>query len=272
MLTEKTFDTGTVAIHYVEGPPSGKPLVLLHGVTTWWQTFLPVLPNFVIRYHIYALDLRGHGRSGRTPGAYSISNDVADVTAFLRDCVQEPAVLLGWSLGSMVAIFVAAAAPELVRAVVLDDPPLAMLTDDDSSLAGVYDWFGLLRDLLTHPASLDDRLAAITALNPEDDDVQNRRRLKMYSGFDPEHLTFLIERKRFDQKRLEEVLPRITCPVLLVQADVSVGGVLDDQTVQAALPMLADYALVRMQGLGHDLHAEQPASFSRIVINFLESL
>jgi pimeloyl-ACP methyl ester carboxylesterase len=172
----------------------------------------------------------------------------------------------------MVAIFVAAAAPELVRAVVLDDPPLAMLTDDDSSLAGVYDWFGLLRDLLTHPASLDDRLAAITALNPEDDDVQNRRRLKMYSGFDPEHLTFLIERKRFDQKRLEEVLPRITCPVLLVQADVSVGGVLDDQTVQAALPMLADYALVRMQGLGHDLHAEQPASFSRIVINFLESL
>ena len=272
MLREKNFDTGTVAIHYGEGPPSGKPLVLLHGVTTWWQTFLPVLPNFMIRYHTYALDLRGHGGSGRTPGAYSISNDVADVVSFLRDCVQEPAVLLGWSLGSIVAMFVAAAAPELVRAVVLDDPPLAMLTDDDSSLARVYEGFGLLRDLLTQEGSADARLAAIAALNPADDDVQNRRRRKMYSGFDPEHLTLLLERKRFEQKRLEAVLPRITCPVLLLQGGVSVGSALDDQTVQAALPLLADCALVRMQGVGHNLHAEQPVSFSRIVMDFLESL
>lgn len=272
MLSEKNFDAGTVTIHYVEGPPSGKPLVLLHGVTTWWQTFLPVLPNFMIRHHTYALDLRGHGGSGRTPGAYAISNDVADVVAFLRDCVQEPAVLLGWSLGSMVAMFVAAAAPEFVRAIVLADPPLATLIEDDSSLAGVYERFGLLRDLLTQDGSASDRLAAITALNPEDDDVQNRRRLKMYSGFDPEHLTLLLARKRFEQKRLAEVLPRITCPVLLVQADVSVGGVLDDQTVQAALPLLADCAHVQMQGVGHTLHAEQPVSFSQIVMDFLESL
>jgi len=272
MLREKTFDTGTVTIHYMEGPPSGKPLVLLHGVTTWWQTFLPVLPNFMIRHHTYALDLRGHGGSGRTPGAYTISNDVADVVAFLRGCVQEPAVLLGWSLGSIVAMFVAAAAPELVRAVVLADPPLAALTDDDASLAGVYEGFGLLRDLLTRGGSADDRLAAITALHPDDDDVQNRRRLKMYNGFDPEHLTLLLARKRFEQKRLAEVLPRITCPVLLLQADMSVGGALDDQTVQAVLPLLADCALVRMQGVGHALHAEQPVAFSRIVMDFLESL
>ena len=133
MLTEKQIDTGTVTINYVEGPPSGAPLVLLHGVTMWWQTFLPVLPNFLIRHHTYALDLRGHGGSGHTPGAYFVSNDVADVAAFLRDCVQEPAVLLGWSLGGVVATLVAANAPDFVRAIVLEDPPLATLTDDDSS-------------------------------------------------------------------------------------------------------------------------------------------
>ena len=146
------------------------------------------------------------------------------------------------------------------------------MTDDDSSLAGVYEGFGLLRDLLTREGSADDRLAAMKALNPADDDVQHRRHLKMYNGFDPEHLTLLLARKRFDQKRLDEVLPRITCPVLLIQADVSVGGALDDQTVQAALPLLADCALVRMPGVGHALHAEQPVSFSRIVMDFLESL
>jgi pimeloyl-ACP methyl ester carboxylesterase len=272
MLTEKDFDTGTVTIHYVEGPPSGKPLVLLHGVTTWWQTFLPVLPNFVIRHHTYALDLRGHGGSGRKPGAYPISNDVADVMAFLRARVQEPAVLLGHSLGAIVAIFVAAAAPELVRAVVLEDPPLAMLTDDESSLARFREWWGLMRDVLTRDGSAADRLAAIAALYPQDDDVKNRHHLKMYNGFDPERLTLAIEKKVFEQKRLEEVLPRITCPVLVVQADVSAGGALDDQTLQAALPMLADCALVRMPGVGHGLHYDQPVAFSRIVMDFLESL
>jgi pimeloyl-ACP methyl ester carboxylesterase len=59
---------------------------------------------------------------------------VTDVIAFLHDRVQEPAVLLGWSLGGIVASLVAADAPERVRALVLADPPLAVLTDDDSSL------------------------------------------------------------------------------------------------------------------------------------------
>jgi pimeloyl-ACP methyl ester carboxylesterase len=272
MLTEKTFDTGTVSIHYVEGPPSGKPLVLIHGVTSWWQTFLPVLPTFMIRYHTYALDLRGHGSSARTPGAYSVSNDVTDVVAFLRDCVQEPAILLGWSLGGMVAAFVAADAPELVRAVVLEDPPLAMLTDDDSSQAGLYERFGLLRDVLTRDGSPGDRRAALADINPLDDDVQLRRRLKTYTGFDSENLTLFIEKRKFEQKRLDAVLPRITCPVLLMQSDLKMGGALDDQTLQAALPLLADCAHVQLQNVGHGIHAEQPATFSRIVMDFLESL
>src|SRR5688572_6372740 len=111
MLTEKMFDTGTVKINYAEGPPAGPPLVMLHGVTTRWQTFQPILPEFLSRYHVYAPDLRGHGRSSQAPGAYSIRNDAEDVIAFLSDRAVEPAILLGWSLGAMVALVVAAEAP-----------------------------------------------------------------------------------------------------------------------------------------------------------------
>ena len=272
MLTEKTFDTGTVSINYAEGPSSGKPLVMLHGVTTWWQTFLPVMPGFLIRYHTYALDLRGHGRSGRTPGSYFISNDVADIIAFLRARLTEPAVLLGWSLGAMAAILVAAEAPELIRAVVLEDPPLATMTDNDSSQAEIFERFGLLRDVLTQDGSTGGRRAALADLRPEDDDVQLRYRLKMFAGLDPENLTFIIENRKFEQNRLEEVLPKITCPVLLIQADPTVGGQLDDQIVQAALPLLADCAHVQVQDVGHGIHVEQPTTFSRIVMDFLESL
>jgi len=44
MLVEKRFNTGTVDINYVEGPRSGPPLVLIHGLSSHWQVYLPVIP------------------------------------------------------------------------------------------------------------------------------------------------------------------------------------------------------------------------------------
>lgn len=93
MLTEPAFGTGTVSINDVEGPPCGAPLVMLHGVTSRWQTFLPVVLALLVRYHTYALDLCGHGLSSRAPGAFFISKDAEAVIAFLRNRVSEPAVL-----------------------------------------------------------------------------------------------------------------------------------------------------------------------------------
>jgi pimeloyl-ACP methyl ester carboxylesterase len=82
MLTEKTFDTGAVAIHYAEGPACGMPLVLVHGANSRWQSFLPVLPMLSFRYHTYALEMRGFGRSGRTPGAYHMADFASDIVQF----------------------------------------------------------------------------------------------------------------------------------------------------------------------------------------------
>lgn len=65
MLSEKTFDAGAVSVNYAEGPRSGPPLVLLHGVTSRWQAFLTMMPVLAQRWHVVAADLRGHGRSGR---------------------------------------------------------------------------------------------------------------------------------------------------------------------------------------------------------------
>jgi pimeloyl-ACP methyl ester carboxylesterase len=91
MLIEKTFDTDVVSLNYAEGPLHGLPLVMLHGTSLCWQTFLPNLPTFSFRYHTYALDLRGHGRSGRQPGAYRVVDHAADVVRFLRAHMAEPA-------------------------------------------------------------------------------------------------------------------------------------------------------------------------------------
>ncbi len=274
MLTEKTFDTGTVKINYAEGPPSGMPLVMLHGVTTWWQTFLPVLPWFLVRYHVYALDLRGHGRSGRAPGAYSIGNDAEDGIAFLRDQVAEPAVLLGWSLGAMASILVAAQAPALVHAIVLEDPPLDVMTETAASppTVAAFQMFRAWREVITMDGSTEERLSAVAAIIPQADAATVRRRLKQLNQCDPEMLTLIVERKKFEPYRWQELLPQIPCPVLLLQADPASGAAVEDHDAELAASLLADCTHVRLPGVGHGIHAEQPTTFSRIVMDFLESL
>jgi pimeloyl-ACP methyl ester carboxylesterase len=65
MLTEQTFDANGVLINYTLGPASGPPLLLLHGITERWQTFLPLIPHLTSEWQVDALDLRGHGQSDK---------------------------------------------------------------------------------------------------------------------------------------------------------------------------------------------------------------
>ena len=108
MLKEQTANLGAVTINFVEGPPSGPPLVLLHGGGDRWQGLLSIIPSLAPRWHLFALDLRGHGKSGRMPGEYRPEHYVADVIAWMEQHLSEPAILFGHSLGGWVALMVAA--------------------------------------------------------------------------------------------------------------------------------------------------------------------
>src|ERR1700689_3812557 len=98
-LVERTLDSGlgqsTVRISYAEGPPHGPPLVLLHGLGRRWQVFLPLIPALSLRWHIFAPDLRGHGKSSRVSRGYYGPQYSEDIARFLRECVAAPAVLFG---------------------------------------------------------------------------------------------------------------------------------------------------------------------------------
>jgi pimeloyl-ACP methyl ester carboxylesterase len=122
-IVERRFFTGEVELYFVEGPAAGTPLVLIPGQTMPWESYTKVLPALAKRFHVFALDVRGHGKSGRTPGAYTLHAMGRDVAALLRGVVKEPAVVSGNSSGGVIAVAAAVECPELVRAVVPEDPP-----------------------------------------------------------------------------------------------------------------------------------------------------
>ena len=64
-MKERKFNTGTLELSYVETANDGVPLLLLHGGSSRWQTFQSLIPDLEKHSRIYALDLRGHGKSDR---------------------------------------------------------------------------------------------------------------------------------------------------------------------------------------------------------------
>jgi pimeloyl-ACP methyl ester carboxylesterase len=272
-VNEHTFDTGAVSINYVaEGREDGPPIVFLHGVTGRWQTWLPVMTAFAAGWRLYALDFRGHGRSGRAPGAYRAVDYAADVIAFLRRRVEQPAVLIGHSLGAIVAIAVAADAPEAVRAAVLEDPPLGVFDEQDFAVRPERPGFRASHNLAAAGLPRERLFAALAAREPGVDAAALGARTLALSQLDPDVLTTVLENRAREGYGLAARLKRIACPVLLQQGNVALGAAVDDARVAEARSLLADCTFEHFPDVGHGIHGGQPFAFCRSVRAFLGTL
>jgi pimeloyl-ACP methyl ester carboxylesterase len=83
MLTERQFDAGALTINYAEGAANGSPLISLHGGTARWQELNPLITELEHRWHVYACDQRGHGKSDRA-AVYRVVDFFPDTTAGAR--------------------------------------------------------------------------------------------------------------------------------------------------------------------------------------------
>lgn len=134
---EPTIDGLTLHIED-DGDPQAPPVLVLHGITQSVATWSWLVPHLAEDHRVVRLDFRGHGRSGRAPGAYDFPGYVADATAVCEQVLGRPAVIVGHSLGSGTAAGLAQIRPDLVRGVVLEDPALldASASPDGEGLEG----------------------------------------------------------------------------------------------------------------------------------------
>jgi pimeloyl-ACP methyl ester carboxylesterase len=95
----------------------GKPaLVLVHGGLDHARSWDWVARSLREHYHVYALDLRGHGNSAWAPGAmYSVAEHVLDLSALLDIIHEFPIRLVGHSLGGIIVLQYAGVYPDRVR-------------------------------------------------------------------------------------------------------------------------------------------------------------
>ncbi len=283
-MRQLSFNTGAVALNYAEGPANGPPLVLLHGLSHRWQVFLPLIPALSQIWHVFAVDLRGHGRSGRVPGGYTGEEYSRDIVGFIQQLAGEPAVIFGHSLGGMVGMWIAAHHPQLVRALILGDNAISLDVLGASPVMGL---FMQIRNLLASRLSVDDLAIALAELSVPLPGQNRTAKVKELPGNDAGYLRWLAATLlQADPEVIDMVLDGravagwdgaaliqvISCPTLLLQGNPALGALISDRDVarfQIANPRAI---CVRFESVGHQLYIHQPTPVLRAIMNFLGSL
>jgi pimeloyl-ACP methyl ester carboxylesterase len=230
-------------IRYLEAG-TGRPVVWLHGGAGLHLSLAH--KSLAAHYRIIAFEMPGFGQSAANERTQSYPELAATLAAAARGLGLERFNLWGTSFGGTVAVWLAAAAPELIEALVLEGPG-AIVAEDSIRLSGTPD--EMRRRLFAHPERQ-------LAMPPPDPAVLTKQRN-------------LIDRlPRPSRQQTEKQLACLKVPTLVV------FGTQDDvispelgRVYRAKMPN-CNYVLV--YDAGHEVAAERPEAFSSLVGDFLE--
>lgn len=262
-----------VQLFWELSPGAGEPLVLVHGSWGDHHNWDSVVPGLSTRFHVATYDRRGHSRSERPPGQGRIEQDVADLAALIEYLFNGPSHVIGNSFGAAIALRLASQRPELIRSLVVHEPPL----------------FGLLEGVAeVQPAlaAVRQRIEAVAPLLQAGDMTGGARRFVESIAFGPgawEQLphatrdtfvtnapTWLDELQEPESLSLDlQGLAPFRAPTLL-----SHGGQSPPffpavvERLAAALPQARRY---RFEQAGHVPHLSHPDEYVRVVTDFIQS-
>jgi pimeloyl-ACP methyl ester carboxylesterase len=97
----------------------GDPVLLVHGLGSSTEDWEPQVDALARDFTVVTYDVRGHGRTGKPRGAYSVTQFAADAAALISRLGLAPVHVVGLSMGGMIAFQLAADHPELVRSLVI---------------------------------------------------------------------------------------------------------------------------------------------------------
>jgi N-formylmaleamate deformylase len=265
-MEETTVRSGSAELH-VRRTGRGKPLLLLHGVTDSGACWSRVAADLADDFAVVATDARGHGLSSRIGAGFGGADQVEDAAAVIRATVDGPVAVWGHSMGAATAAALAAAHPELVSRVVLEDPPFSEddATDDGPSLDEVRSGIGRMLDAV-RAAAPEDRLRLAHEANPD---------------WDAAELPGWVESKlQFDDRVLDEPIiggdwrataGRVQAPVLLVTGDPERGAIVTPSAAAAFAALHPATTVRRFPGAGHNVHREAYGEVLAAVRDFLRS-
>lgn len=265
-----------LVLHRSGRPTTEAPvLVLLHGHTDSGPSWADAIARWNSDYHVVAVDQRGHGESPRFTEAEfeQGTSDVmtADTVALLAELADEtgrPSLLAGHSMGARLSGIAAATAPDLVAAVVLEDPPWRLPVGSPAPSERRGD---------TTPAAPLPPAPAADPADPTVDELVTAQRASSPNWPESELRPWAESKKQYDSemgkrrqdqaKDWTETVRALSVPTLLITGTnhVLIGPDVRDEVRRIA----PDVQIVVIEDAGHCVRRDQREAYHAVVDAFL---
>ena len=305
-IVEKTAQVGDIMFNYAEGPDNGPALVLLHAQLLDWYTYSETLPELAKHFHVFAVDYPGHGKTTYPDGYQMTANNIgAGLAAFIEDVIGDKVYITGNSSGGLLTVWLAANRPDLVKAAVLEDPPLfsaeypgikntiayKSFTTSNKALSEGYNddflmyWLSESKEFFKNRyGSLAEPMIEFAVKNYRHANPGEpveiafvpsvvKEMIRGLGYYDPRFGNAFYEgtwNTGFDH---EQALADIKCPVLLLHAnyeimeDGTLNGALSDEQAQKAMALLPDGEYIQVDST-HVINIEHPDIFAKFIMEF----
>ena len=260
-------------LHYIEQGDGG-PLVLLHGGQGDCRSWEPQIKALSPLYRVISYSRRYHYPNDNPLRAknHSAYVEAADLAAFIRTLKLGPVHLVGTSMGAFTALVLAVEYPELVRSLVLAEPPILDWVKDDPIGAPVYAEF---------MTSVFEPAAA--AFKTGDDEAAMRILVDGFSGtrrFDnlsTEGRDAIMQNARFFKALTsssdpfpeisKERVKRLRIPILIVTGEntINLHKLINEELAR----LLPNAEQATIPNAGHGSPRESPQAFNEAMLTFL---
>lgn len=257
---------GGVRLHYDIHGDGPETLVFIHGLMLASPSWEAQVARFAGDYRVVTFDLRGQGLSAHVAAGLDLDNLAADAVELIRALKVGPCHLVGFSMGTFVAMRVAARRPELVRTLTLIGPsaeaeepanlPRYRLLIALVKLFGPRPFVRSMMRILFGDTFLND-----AARRPEAD------RWRAYLRRLPRDLHRAAAASA-GRKAIVHELPRIVAPTLIVSGEED-RPISPDRT-RAVHAAIAGSRFVPVPGAGHAVMIERPDAFNALLQAFIE--
>ena len=261
-----------IELHYIQ-QGQGAPLILLHGGAGDYRSWEPQIKAYSQQYRVLSYSRRYNypNNNPLTAHYHSAYTEADDLAAFIRKLGLRRVHLIGTSIGAFTALVLAVKHPEMVRSLVLAEPPVHQWVRDTPSGAAAYrEFMTAIWDPATEAFKTGDDQGAMRIF------VDGLAGTRRFDNLPPEGRAAIMQNSRFFKANTLSADPfpnlskakvrRLRIPILIITGENTIKiHKLVNEELARLLPK-ADQAIIPKAG--HGSARENPQAFNEAVLKF----
>ncbi|MCB0091826.1 MAG: alpha/beta hydrolase [Caldilineaceae bacterium] len=256
-----------VKIHVHRTGGDKPPLVLCHGITDNGLCWTRAAGELEKQYDVIMVDARGHGLSDAPEGSYHADSHAADVVGLIQALGLEKPRLMGHSMGAATVATLAASYPDVPSRIVLEDPPWRAVDRSPEERAAYMDEWRQMTVTRQNTKTEAEIAAEGRTANPKWDESEFEPWSHAKKQVNPQVFGFGVAPAPTLHWRV--LVPKITCPTLLVTGDPELGGIVTAEIAQEVTQANGHIQTAQIANAGHNIRRDQFWPYVDLVLAFL---